>query len=72
MNKARGAPQMAVIGQRPLVLGGQFHWNADWTVYSTIEELSLEDWTWSIMDVEMKRQRSFFSAVVVPGKMVSP
>ena len=70
MNQARESHQMVALeGDRVLVLGG---YNMDDGTLSTIEELSLENWTWSMMDVKMREARSFFSAVVVPGKMVSP
>ena len=69
MNQARESHQMVALeGDRVLVLGG---YNMDDGTLSTIEELSLENWTWSMMDVKMREARSFFSAVVVPEKMVS-
>ena len=67
MNQARDAPQMAVLGNKVFVLGGRDRYGND---LSTIEELSLEDWTWSMMDEEMREKRAFFSAVVIPEIMV--
>ena len=69
MNHARYSPQMAVVGGRILVLGGYTNDDGD---LSTIEELSLEDWTWTMMELEMGEERSDFSAVVIPKEMVSP
>ena len=67
MNQARQAPQMVVLGNKVLALGGKNAENA----LSTIEELE-EDWTWSTSPLKMMEARAHFAAVVVPKKMVSP
>ena len=62
---------MVTVNGRVVLLGGE---NQNGENYlASVEELSLEDWTWSLMEgVEMKETRSYFSAVVVPREMVSP
>ena len=67
MNQARQAPQMVVLGNKVLALGGENAENA----LSTIEELE-EDWTWSTSPLQMMQARAHFAAVVVPKKMVLP
>ena len=72
MNQARQAPQMVVLGNKVLVLGGKNAENA----LSTIEELE-EDWiggapTWSTSPLRMMEARAHFAAVVVPKEMLSP
>ena len=67
MNQARLAPQMVVLGNKVLALGGK---NAE-NKLSTIEELK-EDLTWSTSPLKMMEARAHFAAVVVPKKMLSP
>ena len=68
LNQARRAPQMVVLGNKVLALGGGG--NAT-NALSTIEELE-EDWTWSTSPLRMMKARSHFAAVVVPKEMLSP
>ena len=63
MNQASRDAHLVTVGDKLLALGG---YNDG--PLSTMEELSLENWTWSMMDVKMREPRSDFSAVVIPGE----
>ena len=69
MSQVRTMTQMVVVNDRVVVLGGQ---GEDSSPVDTVEELDMENWTWSLVDVRMKQPRSGFEAVVIPKKMVSP
>ena len=76
LNIRRNRLELLTVNNRVVLLGGETPLvggtDEDYKSYrlTTVEELALETWTWSVLDVEMKEARTSFSAVVVPKEIV--
>ena len=68
MNKYRRYPEIVTVNNRVVVIGGRI---PSGDPDNTLEELNLDDWSWSMLDVTMSEGRGYFSAVVVPRDMIA-
>ena len=80
MVRARAMPQLVTVDGRLVAMGGWDGSSQDFPGFlpghrngiASIEELDVEGWTWSMLEIGMREERYGFSAVAVPRGMVNP